>query len=101
MREPELRLDLDTLQALFDRLVVLPCDPERLSEIGLRDQRQRIELLGPPQLRECFVVPAPIEKRLAVPLVTGRIIRIQRDRPFEFVLRFRPVPLEFVLDQSE
>src|SRR5688572_1180346 len=61
--EPEPRLEIDELLGLGNGAIVTTGDPERLRQIGTRDQREGIELLGALERAHGLDRTSAVEKR--------------------------------------
>ena len=95
MRIVKALIHLGRLAQLLDGLVVLARGDVSHSHIRVDDQRERIKLLRPFHLRDGFIEsPHEPQVPVAIPLMGGRVIRIQFDGPLKFSVGFRQVPIE-------
>ena len=74
-------------------VVILPREVKQPAEAGIGEQRQRIEFLRLLQFDPGFIEAAHPGQKIAVPLVSGRVVGIQLNRAFEFGFGSRPIPV--------
>src|SRR5207248_7745448 len=85
---PQRRLEL------IDGRVIAAAEEQRPCDVAAENRRQRVELEGAPELDERLVLASHVRQVIAVPVVAGRVVRIEVDRLPELVLRADEVPLE-------
>ena len=72
---------------LADRIVVSAREKIGIAQIGVDDQRERIQLERVPSGGDGFLEAAPVPEQDRVPVVCGRIVRLEPDAPLEVGLR--------------
>src|ERR1700716_1260737 len=96
----ETRIEIDDLFTLCG------CESRvALGEIGIGhrgtdNERKRIKLMGALDLRFRFGYSPRIEQVKTVPVMCGRIIRIQRDRALELILGLFQLP-KIIIDVTQ
>ncbi len=98
---PEVGIQFEHRLGLLHGTVILTGVIQDRCVIGSNDERQRIQLPRPLALGHCFVEPSLPGKKLGIPLVCGRVLRIELNRPSELVLRPRPVVIIVLFDQGQ
>jgi hypothetical protein len=94
----EVGVEFDRPLHLRDCRVVLPREEQTRAVLTVEDERERINLQRPPYLGQRFLVSAETHEQLAVPVMRGRVIRIQFDGAL--VLAFRPGEIVVVVDDD-
>src|ERR1700730_1783549 len=85
MRVIKVWIQFEDAPESFDRFVVTPRQNKGSAEIGAVDERERVELHRSLSLRNCLVEsPERGEWAVAIPVMSGRVIRVQFYRAFEF-----------------
>src|SRR5206468_5821890 len=86
---PKVRVDLERLVQLLDRLIAFSYRIKRKSQYRVDDKRQWIELLRALKLRQCLFKMSLTLKTFAEPLMRCCIVGVEFDRPFELRHRGR------------
>ena len=94
-----MRIQLDGVVALLERGLVVAAVGVDHRQIARHDRRHRIERLREPHLVERFVeTPHRHQARHRVPVMRGRVARVEPDGELELALRAVPVPVLRRLD---
>ena len=96
----KVQIELDGLLELFNGRIEIALYDADISDVYADDGRKRIELLRALDFRHRFVKPPEHAEMGAVPMVSGRITRVEFDRAFEFFFSFSELP-RMLIDVSE
>ncbi len=97
-----MRVELERLPALLDRLTVAAHELQHPAQVVEGIRRQRVQRLRPPQDRQRRVEPGRgTEQHVAVVVVRGGSVRVQRDRPLVLALGGGEVPVVLMQDEPE
>src|SRR5207302_8940129 len=100
-RVSKVLIQLQSFQKLFNRSIVLPRQVEDQAERRVYDQREGIDFMRSLQLSDGFFKPPHGRQILAVPVVSGSIIRIQLNSVLVFSFSAKPAPFVGPSDISQ
>ena len=81
--------------------IAMSDEREIRSENAVNDQGKRIEPPCQFDFRKSLITLSTIRQMLGVPVVRGRVIRIQRNGLLKFFLSSLPIPIVVLFDQSK
>src|SRR6516225_2898495 len=94
IRKRKMRVQLDRMVALIQRGIEITSIEVNHRDISNDDRRNRIKRLCEEHLVERLIESAHrSETRHGIPVVRGRVSRVQADRALEFALGAVPVPV--------
>src|SRR5205807_2034720 len=94
--------ELERPLQLCDGLIVAPRDHQRAAKVRIDDKRERIQFDRALTLADGFIkTPESDQKRIAVPMMRCRVIRVDRNRALKFLLRLDKIHVGETEQQSE
>ena len=97
-----MRVELERLPALLDRLTVAAHELQHPAQVMEGIRGQRVQRLRPPQDGQRRVKPGRgTEQHVAVVVVRGGSVRVQRDGPLVLALGGGEVPVVLMQDEPE
>src|SRR5215467_16069044 len=93
MGDGEMRIHFDGLSALLHRFVVTVSDAQCIRQVSADDEGKRIEALRSFQFSDALVIASHHDEMPSVPVMSRRIVGIERKRALVFLLGSRPIPI--------
>src|SRR5579863_10411714 len=101
MGDSETRIHLDRLAALSDRFVIGMRKHKKFGQIRVNDQRKWIQVLRFSHFRDRLVIVAEQTEMPSVPVVSGRVARVQCNGSLELYPCGFDVPVKAVQAESK
>jgi hypothetical protein len=97
----EIRIHLDGLAALLYGVVGKMCDEQKLRQIGVDDERQRIQILRSAHFGESFGVVTEQGQVPGIPVVRGGVAGVQFNSALKFLFGGGEIPVEAFEDKRQ
>jgi hypothetical protein len=102
MRVPKSLIELERPLQLCDGLIVTARHHQRAAKIGIDDKREWIQFDCALTLADGFIkTPKGDQKRIAVPMMRRRVIRVDRNSALKFLLRLVKIHVGETEQQSQ
>src|SRR5581483_10881233 len=93
MDSAEVGVELHRFIELIDGLIIMTAEVVAPTEVGIDDERQRIQPLRSFHLRNRFVVSTRGREVKAIPVMRIRVTWVERDRTLEILLNIIPIEI--------